>query len=208
MNPSVPPPPLPLPTAAVHHTGFGPDQLLAIADARARFAPIRRQIALANFDAWSVAIFGGITCAMSLTSVPGLLVGLAMSAVAFVEFRALARLRALDSAAPGTLALNQLALAAVLILYALYSLFLAPPSESLRDAIASNPELAQTDIVKSIDSITRLLTVCVYGGVIVVALIFQGGCALYHFRKTPHLRRYVENSPPWILQLHAAGLMR
>jgi hypothetical protein len=49
---------------------------------------------------------------------------------------------------------------------------------------------------------------CLYGGVIAVGLFAEGGCAVYHFTRTSHLRRFVHETPGWVLQLHSVGLLR
>jgi hypothetical protein len=184
---------------------MSPDHLAAITDARKRFLPIRRQIAVATFDAWTVAAFAGITAAFGVTSPPALCVGLAMGVIAFVEFRAIRQLRELDPAASRTLALNQFAFAAVLILYAAYNL-ISPGqgvSAEVREVVAADPQLGEM-----LAGFTSLVNRILYLGVIAFAVLFQGGCGIYHLTRVPLVRRYRDSTPPWVLQLHAAGLMR
>ena len=127
-----------------------------------------------------------------------------MGVVAFVEFRTITRLQALDPAAPRTLGVNQLGFAAVLIIYAGYKLMFpgAGLSDEIKDAAAADPDMAKT-----LASLSETINFGIYAGVIVFALVFQVGCAIYHFTRTRVLRRYLDRTPAWILQLHSAGLM-
>jgi hypothetical protein len=204
---SPPPHPLqyPAPAIAPPHA-FTSDHLVAIAEAKKRFAPIRREIGVATFDAWSVAVFAGLTVLFSLTSPPALLVGLGMGVVAFIEFRAIKRLNALDPTAPRTLGLNQVGFATVLILYAAYKLL--TPGDQMISADAMEVAAADPQLAASLKSLSATVNLVLYCGVIAFAVIFQGGCALYHFTRTPILKRYVGSTAPWLLQLHSAGLMR
>ena len=61
-----------------------------------------RAINVAHFDAWTVAIFGGLTFLVSLVSfsLVGLILGGGMSLVAYLEFVNAARLRRLELDAP------------------------------------------------------------------------------------------------------------
>jgi len=38
-------------------------------------------------------------------------------------------------------------------------------------------------------------------GLIAVALLVQGGTALYYFSRQKHLLRYLQQTPPWIQQM-------
>ena len=202
---SAAPHPLNYPSPAGTLPQLSDDHLLALADARKRFAPIRRQISFATFDAWSVAIFAGLTLAFGFTNWPALLVGIGMAGVALVEFRAIQQLRNVDPRAPRRLAINQLAFGGILILYAVCHLLVPGPalSTDVQELAAASPELAA-----SLASVSSMIRRATYFGVIAFAVIFQGGAAMYHFSRTPLLRRYAETLTPWLRQLHSAGLMR
>lgn len=193
-----PAPPIPPPHAIT------PDHLAAMAESKRRFTPIRREISVATFDAWSVAVFAGLTVLLSLGSPAGMFVGLGMGVVAGVEFYGIRRLKNLDPAAPRLLALNQLGFATVLILYGAYNLLFPGPgiSAEVQQVAGADPEMAAM-----LTNLGTVINRAVYFGVIAFALVFQGGCALYHFTRTPVLRRYLDSTAPWLLQLHATGVM-
>ncbi|HZZ44149.1 MAG TPA: hypothetical protein VFE58_14525 [Tepidisphaeraceae bacterium] len=184
--------------------GFTPEHLVEIAEAKKRFVRIRREISVAVFDAWSVAIFAGITVVCSLGSISGMFVGFGMGVIAFVEFRSIARLRQLDPDAPHALGRNQLVFATVLILYAAYNLLFpgAGLSAEIKDAAGADPELAST-----LAGVSDMVNHILYAGVIAFALVFQGGCAIYHYTRTRYLKQYLQETPEWIRKLHSAGLM-
>jgi hypothetical protein len=200
--------PSPIPPAS---PGLTPDHLRELAEARARGAKIRRAITLAYFDLWSVGIFGGLTLLGSLLSFswPGLLLGIAMVTVAIVEFRAVQNLKNLDPAAPKRLALNQLFFGLALFTYAAYTLLVGlrdPGQYSGMLASQMPPDLAGSSMVGSINDITKLILILLYGTLAVVAITVQGGTALFYLSRTKHLTHYLATTPDWILQAQRAGM--
>lgn len=193
------PPPLP-PAAPV----LSADHLRQLEAARAASRRISRAVSVARFDGATVACFAALTVLFSLTSVPGLLVGLGMGALAWVELRWAARLRRLDVGAPRVLGINQLALAAVLVAYAGWRIFreLTGAGE-YAEIIAADPQLGS--MLQPVEGLTRLLALAVSGAIFAIAVIGQGGLALYYFSRARHVRSYVEQTPEWILALQKAG---
>ena len=64
--------------------------------------------------------------------------------------------------------------------------------------IATTPELA--DILGPIDELHKPLILGVYGLIIVLSLIFQGGTACYYFTRKRHLQAYLDQTPDWVIQ--------
>lgn len=182
-----------------------PENLVAIAESKKRFKPIKREVSVAVFDAWSVGVFAVLTTIFSITSPPALLVGIGMGVVAWVEFSMIKRLKKLDPAAPWMLCLNQLGFAGVLILYALYNLMF--PDHSSATEIQQAIGGADPQMAAAFTGIEHWVHLGLYLGVIAFAVVFQGGCAVYHYACSAKLKRYVGETAPWILQLHEAGLM-
>src|SRR6187549_3370602 len=110
-------------TAAQQTPGLTPDQLKQIADARLRSKKIRKGVSVAMFDGWTVGLFGALTLlgGMLSFSLVGLLLGIGMIAVAYVEIRGAKRMRLLDPQAPRLLAWNQVVLGTLLLAYASFS---------------------------------------------------------------------------------------
>jgi hypothetical protein len=102
---------------------LSPEQLAELASARARSKPIRRAISTAKFDGWGIAVFAALTFIGGIFHWLGFILGAAMATVAYIELAGAQRLRTLDLTACKTLALNQIFLGSVLLLYAIYSLW-------------------------------------------------------------------------------------
>jgi len=174
-----------------------------LADARLAAKKIRRAVTYATFDAWTIAIFAALSFVCGLFSgVSGVLLGAAMGIIAFVEFKGVARVRQLDATAAKTLAYNQLAFSAVLIIYALWSLHSIPTMSSVTSQLGQNSDLVDTG---QIDSWLRLGWFLLYGTVIAVAVFAQGGTALYYFSREKHIREYVQTAAPWIVEMQRSG---
>ncbi|MGA2496131.1 MAG: hypothetical protein ABSH20_00230 [Tepidisphaeraceae bacterium] len=197
--------PPPLPSSSPPPPALSAEHLRQLAAARASAGKIRRAISIARFDGGTIAAFAVLTLLFGIASPVSLILALGMGTVAFVELRAARQLRRLDPAAIRTLAFNQLALGALLILYALVSLYMQYTGPGIyADAAASDPALA--DALKPFESLSRTLSLAVYALVIVIAIFAQGGLSLFYFSRARHLRAYLAQTPPWIIHLHQADL--
>jgi len=187
---------------------LSPEQWQALVDAQALYRPVRRAVRYARFDGWTVGAFAVLTAVCGLSSPVGLLLGAGMGTVAFVELRAASRLRRdLDVAAPRTLGVNQLALGLMLIGYACYGLWAGFGTSNLEDALRQagiGPDQMR-DLQQTIGNLQQLVTRLVYGTLIAVAVLCQGGTALYYFSRAKHVRRYLQHAPPWARQMIACG---
>ena len=187
----------PLPTASP----FSPQQMQEMAAARDAMKGIHRAVWMGQMDGWSLAIFGGLTLICGLTSPTAILVGLGLGTVAFVELRTLPKLKQLDPKAPNVLAYNQLALAGILIVYAVWNL--AFPAALSDEITKAAPELKQ--MLGDVQGLSDLINRLVYYALIMVAVGAQGSMALFYFRRTKMVRDILTNTPPWIIQMQQAG---
>jgi hypothetical protein len=121
-----------------------------------------------------------------------------------VELRGAGRIRQLQSDAARVLGFNQLALGALLIAYGAWQIYgqLTGTGEYAQIA-ASDPQLAQ--MLAPVEDLTRMIVVGVYGGLIVVSLVAQGGLAMFYFTRGKYIRDYVRQTPAWIVNLQKAG---
>jgi len=197
------PTPPPIPSASP----FTPEQMTQLADARKALKPIRRAVTVANMDGWSLAVFAGLTVICGLSSVTALLVGAGLGVVAYIELRAIPRLRELDPTVANTLGYNQLALAGVLIVYSVFSL--VHPSPALKEAITNSAELKNAgldpEMFKGMESLESLINNAVYFTLIAVAVFVQGSTALFYFRRKHMIESYLTQTPPWIVQMQKSG---
>jgi hypothetical protein len=165
---------------------------------------VRRAAGVATGDGWMIAVFGGLTFLFGLSGdLSGLLLGGAMCAIAFIEIEGAKRIRRLDPTVAKRLAYNQLALAAVLICYSLWSLHQASTGGLSAELKAHEQELGAMG--KEADDIVKLAYRILYFTLIAVAIFAQGGMALYYFSREKYIRRYVEQTPSWILEMQRNG---
>jgi hypothetical protein len=173
-------------------------------DARLRAKKIRRCVTVANFDGWSVGVFGALTLLFGVFSVVGWVLGGGMIAIAYVELSTVPRIKQLDPKAARRLGWNQLALASLLLGYAgwsLYGAWFGP--DPLAATIAAAPETAE--MLAPYSAIARLISVAVYVALAAVAIFAQGGTALYYFTREKHIRAYREQTPGWIIEMQQSG---
>lgn len=191
------PPPIPV--------GLADEQLRQLSQAQGAGRKIRRAVTVAKSDAWGIAIFAGLTFLSGLFSSSGLVLGLGMGIVATVEFKGSDRMRRLDERAAKMLGWNQIALAGMLIVYALWCIHGALTTDNTWEMIqAAGPEVGE--MLRPMAGLMRELTVMVYGCLIAIAIGAQGGMAWYYFSRAKHIRAYVEKTPAWILQLQRSGV--
>jgi len=173
-------------------------------DARVRAKKIRRCVAVANFDGWSVGAFGALTLLFGVFTLTGWLLGGGMLAIACVELSTVASVKRLEPSAARRLGWNQLALAGLLLGYAGWSLYAAWfGPDPLAATIAAAPETAE--LLAPYSSLARLISVAVYVALAAVAIFAQGGTALYYFTREKHIRAYREHTPSWIVEMQQGG---
>jgi len=97
------------------------------------------------------------------------------------------------------LTINQLSLAALILLYALWKLLVE----------VAHPGSAIPDLAGQLDSsdlgIAHELTILLYGSLIAAAAV-EAGMAWYYHSRGEHLREYLARTPPWIVAMQKAGI--
>lgn len=174
-----------------------------LARANERAKKVMKAAKMAAFNCWGVAIFAGLSLLFSLSSLKGLLVGVGMAVVAWNEFRGGRMVRRFDLRGPVLLGWNQVGFAVLLVAYSSWSIWdtLATPNPYLAE-MQANPAAAST--LGSIGELYTTLTVAVYGGLIVLSIIFQGLTAVYYFTRSRHMRAYLEQTPDWVVRIQRA----
>jgi hypothetical protein len=71
-------------------------------------------------------------------------------------------------------------------------------------AAGADAQLQQ--MLAPVEDLTRLVYVTVYASLIAIALVVQGGTALYYVTRRRHVVDYVNATPPWIAAMQRAGL--
>lgn len=171
-----------------------------LAAARDRAKVIRKAARVAAFNGWSMAAVAALSAPFAFTSTSAFVLMVGMAIVAFNEFRGRKRLLNFDPAAATLLGWNQLGLLAMIVVYCLWMLH-----GSLGDAGAMQAELkGYADLDTALGSyggfegLYKQIVVVLYGGVIALSVIFQGGNALYYFTRRRHVEDFVTDTPEWV----------
>jgi hypothetical protein len=168
--------------------------------ARQRGKRIRRAASVAAFNGWTACVFAAISLPCGIFSLVTFLLGSVLALVAYNELHGARGLRQFDETAPRRLGLGQLGLCAALVLYGGWGLYTTFSTPSPYEALLAGGAQA-TRLVGSIESLHTTVSLAMYGGLIGLSLIFQGGTAWYYFTRRRLIRAYVSDTPAWILEL-------
>ena len=193
------------PSSAPANSPLSEAQLRELAGANEALRKIRRVVSIARFDGWTVAAFAALTTLFGITQPLTLVMALVMACIAIIELRGAKRLGRLDPRAARTLGLNQLALGALLILYALGQIHAELTGPGVYDTLAAaDPHLAQ--MLKPVKELTRTITLAAYASLVLVALVAQGGLARYYFTRRKLIDAYLLKTPSWITAVQRTAI--
>ncbi len=173
-----------------------PEQQQQFVKASGAAAKLTRASRMASFNGGSMLVLAFLCAPFALMDMTNALVAAVLAVLGGIELRGRTRLQRLDPGAGPMLALNQLALLSAILIYCGWSIYANLTSPG---PLASHPELQglQIDIV----GLERTIVWTVYGAVAAGSVIYQGLCTLYYFKIGRRVRDYVEQTPPWILEL-------
>jgi hypothetical protein len=171
-----------------------------LAMARERSKCIRRVARVAAFNGWVTALMAALSMPFAMLSPTGLAITAGLFVIAYNEFRGRRRILDFDPAGATFLGWNQLGLLAMIVACCAWSLFsnLTGPS-----ALAADPETyaaleSALGSLEDVESLYRQVVILVYGAVIVLSVVFQGGNALYYFSRRKPIAMFVEETPAWV----------
>jgi len=180
--------------------------LCQIEELAKRAKPIEKGVRYAHFSGWTTLLAGALSVPFALHNAPLLIFSVVIAGVGMRELTVRKELKGLDLSAPKKLAINQLVLGGALIVYALYMLTFAPSESMVESAMISDPTLASTpEISGMMDDMVELekfATAMMYVGMIVLAVLVQGGTALYYLRKGTRLKQLYQQTPPWAVEVY------
>jgi hypothetical protein len=179
-----------------------------LALARDRSKSIRRVARVASFNGWASAVMAALSAPFALFSLSGLAITVGMSLVAYNEFRGRKRVLGFDPSGATLLGWNQLGLLAIIVVYCAWSLYanLNGPSALAADAESYAALQSALGSLDSVESLYREVVILVYGAVIALSVVFQGGNALYYFSRRRHIAAFVEETPAWVRELQSGTL--
>ena len=184
---------------------LSPIQMAELTEAKVRAKKIRRAARTATFNTWTVGIFAAPSLVMGIFDLPTFLIGAGLGIVAYIESRGARMFRALDLGAPSLLGCNQIGLGALLVAYGIYGIVSTMSGPSYyEEQIMSMPQLAPT--LEPLGELYQLISILVYGCIIVISIIFQGLTSWYYFSRARHLRDYLDQTPQWVVQMQQAAI--
>lgn len=181
-------------------------QLIEIARGEERAKKLAFAGKLASFNGVVIGVFAFLSLASAIFDPWSLLLAAPLAAIAFVELRGSRQLARYERQGLMLLVGNQLALIALVTVYALLQIRSAlsepsPLAELMSQGAALPQDLAGTDLsgLGDFDDIYRSAAVGFYGLVIVLTALSQGACALYYWTRLKHLDELITSTPPWVL---------
>ena len=131
-----------------------------------------------------------------------------LSVVAYNEFRGRKRLLNFDPSGATLLGWNQLGLLAMIIVYCLRMLSgsSAEAASALSSQMKSTSERELLSMAGDLEGLYKTVTLAMYGGVIVLSLIFQGGNALYYFTRRRHVEDFIAKTPQWVRDVQGGSI--
>lgn len=179
-----------------------PEHHLELALAGQRAQKVRRAAHVATFNGWATGVLAFCSAPFALFGTTGVLVTIALSAVACNEFRGRKRLLQFDPSGAGVLGWNQVSLLVLIVLYCLWMIYTGlTGTNSLSAQLGAQPELAQALGPMDVEQLYKQLVLLVYGTVIVLSLVFQGLNAIYYFTRRKHVEAYRRETPQWVLDV-------
>lgn len=197
--------PLPADRTAVPAPAQGPlspEHLAALSAAKTAAKRIRRTAGVARASAWTTGVLAGCTLlGVLLGDVTSLVLGAVLLVIAIREGRFGTHLGAFDVHAARKLAVNQLILGGVIIVYAGWQAFAAS-----RGKPESSGDAQVDAMLADYGSLMKSLTVGFYLCVAVGGALGTGLMALYYSRRASMVRAFLSQQPRWIVDtLRAAA---
>ena len=181
-----------------------------LASARDRARSIRRAARLASFNGWTTAaaaVLSGAFLAFD-RSAAAITVTAGLAVVAYNEFRGRRRLLSFDPSGATLLGWNQLGLLAMVVGYCLWMLngSNADVNEILAGQLNTAAERELLGSFGDLNGLYRTVTLGLYGGAIVLSLLFQGGNAVYYFSRRRHVEDFVAETPLWVREIQSGSI--
>jgi len=157
--------------------------------------PVRQAARVAHISAVTILAVGVLSLPCLLW-VPGWLnmgIVFGICVIGLLEYSGAARMRQGVPEAAGMLALNQLALLGLIVIYCLLQM-LSFSSEEVTSSLSG----MGADIERMAQSLAPLVTYGMYSLIIVLSAFFQGGLAVYYFSRRRHLEAARRSTPAWV----------
>ncbi|MBC7772898.1 MAG: hypothetical protein H7210_10415 [Pyrinomonadaceae bacterium] len=195
---------IPFPTPVYPQAAPGPlsdGHLAELAAGKRASKRIRRTAAFARASSMTTGVLAAITMlGILFGDWTSLVLGAALLTVAVREGKFGARLALFEPGMPRALAMNQLILGLVVVVYALVQV------RTAMHVSAASVDPQVDAIMADFGAMVKSITIGFYLCVAVGGAAGGGLMALYYSRRTRTLSRFLAETPPWVLQaMRAAG---
>ena len=176
------------------------EHMQQLAEANDRLGKLKPACVLAGFNGWTCAVFAVLCVPFALFSITAGVLTVGLGAVAWNEFRGRKLLKQFDLCGPRLLGWNQIGFLALLIGYASWQIFRSLTGPSPYESyVQANAELES--MLGPIGELHVIISLAIYGGLIVGSIIFQGLNALYYFTRARHIRTHLAQTAGWIVRV-------
>jgi len=149
---------------------------------------------VAAVTGWSVVVFGILSILGSLLSPEGVLVGGVLLWIGWNELEGRKILLRLDPSGAKRLALNQLWLLTVILLYCGWAIY--------RSRTQTLPEVSELESLMGLgEGFIADATTLAYAVVMAVAAVFQWAMYRFHLSRVALVRVYLQETPPWVVEV-------
>ncbi|MGE3109797.1 MAG: hypothetical protein AB7G11_09465 [Phycisphaerales bacterium] len=187
-------------------TPLAAEHFVLLNAARASAKAVVRARNVARGSAWTTGAFGGLTLlGVLFGDWQSLVLGASLIGLGVREGALAGRLARFDVRAPRLLALNQLALGVVLMVYCAVQVALAFYSNGLSAASQPVGDAKVDEILGGIGNLTRVITMVLYAGVGVMSVLGTGVMALYYIRRRSRLEAFLATTQPWVVEVMRAA---
>ncbi|MCR9074604.1 MAG: hypothetical protein NXI07_01055 [bacterium] len=170
--------------------------------------PARRAAAFASFSGWTTLLAGAVSLLFSIGNLPLMVFCVALAGIGTRELTLRRRLLRLETTAPRKLAINQLILGSTLAAYAVFMLTRPPGESMIASATSGDPMLQSVPEIsgqlQDLSQMEQMVKAGVYVLMIVIAVLVQGGTAVYYACKSRSLRKLHKNTPEWCVRVYRA----
>ncbi|QDV07926.1 hypothetical protein Poly30_34610 [Planctomycetes bacterium Poly30] len=174
---------------------LSPDETRVLQQGAALKKPLARAAAIGRANGLGYVVFGALTTVMAA---PGLdwihlAEGALVTVVGVLQRREAPKLERGSPQAASDMSRNEFWLMIGLAIYCLARLFVLTPETT---ALSLDPRLARAsggDLDGLVDAVHGIL----FGSLLLVTLLYQGGMALYFRRRIPAAERYQRETPDW-----------
>lgn len=191
-----------------HESPLSHDQMAQLGEARMNALQILHAARIAHREFVGLFLMGALTALFAFfggISISALIMGIWMMAAGIIEYRGEQRIRRLDPKVFKTLRVNQLLLGAMFVVISAWWMLTVALGWDKDIVTAGNTLNSMGIAAQQMMPMVKLMLYAAYGSVGVFGVVWQGYLAWYYSRRQKQLADYIEDTPPWILELQQSG---